>query len=60
MNKLMLGIIAGLSTISILVLGGKIIYKKGRRDQAKELKHNFEILQMGIDMGYKEKTEETE
>lgn len=60
MNKLMLGIIAGLSTISILIIGGKLIYKKGRRDQAKELKHNFEILQIGMDMGYNEKTKETE
>ena len=60
MNKLMLGIITGLSTISVLIIGGKLIYKKGRRDQTKELKHSFEILQMGMDLGYNEKTKETE
>ena len=53
MKKFILGVVSSFGAIGI----GKLIYNKGRRDQARELKNDFEQIQKGMMFGEQMKNE---
>ena len=53
MKKFILGVVSTLGAIGV----GKIVYNKGRKDQARDLKESFDNVQKGIIIGEKSREE---
>lgn len=53
MKKFILGLLSGLGVLGV----GKIVYEKGRHDQAKDLRRDFDNILKGIEMKNEEKKE---